>query len=101
MRRHLAITLLILLTLVGLPTRGSGAAVSALILYADWIVDGVQKSAEYGWSVASAGDVNGDGYDDVLIGAPKYTLSKEGQSFSLTATRKAWKSSPPGRRAAA
>ncbi|MCB9652497.1 MAG: FG-GAP repeat protein, partial [Deltaproteobacteria bacterium] len=28
-----------------------------------------QRSAHLGESVASAGDVNGDGYDDVVVGA--------------------------------
>ncbi|TXH30602.1 MAG: hypothetical protein E6Q91_04800 [Actinobacteria bacterium] len=31
-----------------------------------------------GWSVASAGDVNGDGYDDVVLGAPFVDGSSEG-----------------------
>jgi hypothetical protein len=35
-----------------------------------WIADGNQRIMYFGTAVAGAGDVNGDGYDDVLIGAP-------------------------------
>lgn len=34
-----------------------------------WQVDGTQPGARFGFEVASAGDVNGDGYDDVLVSA--------------------------------
>jgi hypothetical protein len=35
-------------------------------------LEGDQAGADFGWSVAGAGDVNGDGYDDVVVGAPEY-----------------------------
>lgn len=41
----------------------------------DWTLDGEVENAYLGYSVAGAGDVNGDGYDDVLIGSHGYDLS--------------------------
>ncbi len=41
-----------------------------------WTVEGDQAGAEFGASVAGAGDVDGDGYDDVLVGAPSFSSAK-------------------------
>jgi hypothetical protein len=38
----------------------------------DWVFSFDQKGAEVGYSVGTAGDVNGDGYADLIIGSPKY-----------------------------
>ena len=47
-----------------------------------WSREGGQASARFGYSVSTAGDVNGDGYDDVVIGSPFYTnaLSQQGRA---------------------
>src|SRR5262249_45503506 len=38
----------------------------------DWSLEGNTDQAELGESVGTAGDVNGDGYDDVITGARSY-----------------------------
>jgi hypothetical protein len=50
---------------------------------ADTQLESDQANASLGQSVASAGDVNGDGYADVIVGAPKYDNgeSDEGAAF--------------------
>jgi hypothetical protein len=42
-----------------------------------------QSSANLGFSVAGAGDVNGDGYADVIVGAPFYNKSHSDEGVAL------------------
>ncbi|MFZ5471837.1 MAG: integrin alpha [Myxococcota bacterium] len=48
-----------------------------------WTAESNQANAAFGWSVASAGDVNGDGFADVIVGADSYTngQSAEGRAY--------------------
>jgi hypothetical protein len=50
---------------------------------ADWSREGNQTGAEYGWSVATLGDVDGDGFADVIVGAHLYTngQNNEGRAY--------------------
>ena len=41
-----------------------------------WSADGGKAGTEFGYSVGTAGDINGDGYADVVIGAPRYRRNR-------------------------
>jgi hypothetical protein len=59
---------------------GSGAG---LFTEHAWMVEGDQANAEFGFGAGRAGDVNGDGVDDVIAGAWKYDNgeSNEGRAY--------------------
>jgi hypothetical protein len=42
--------------------------------------DNITGHSEYGYSIALAGDLNSDGYDDIIVGAPKFGES-QGRSY--------------------
>ncbi len=48
-----------------------------------WTASGDQASAYFGHPVAAAGDVNGDGYGDVIVSAPYYavTFNEQGRAY--------------------
>jgi len=58
-------------------------SVAGLAVSPGWTVESDQAGAALGRSVGTAGDVNGDGYSDVIVGAPYYSNGQmnEGRAF--------------------
>ena len=44
-----------------------------------WSTESAEVGAELGWSVAEVGDVNGDGWGDVVVGVPLHGMAEEGE----------------------
>ncbi len=76
--------------IVGAPEWGTGGRVyvyygsaSGLSLTPDWTRDGTGDGS-FGRSVGTAGDVNGDGYTDVIVGDPDYGVDDNGRAYVYT-----------------
>ncbi|MCI0347680.1 MAG: integrin alpha, partial [Chloroflexi bacterium] len=79
-------------------------SVSGFTTAPDWTGESDQANAQFGSAVAGAGDLNGDGYDDVLVGAPLFDngQTNEGRAYAYAgspsglSTTAAWTEEPDG-----
>ena len=65
------------------------------------VIESDQADALLGWSVSTAGDVNGDGFADIIVGAPTYYdigEPSEGAAFVFLGSAAGHRRIEPGRR---
>ena len=58
-----------------------GSSLREMFAPADWVVFDIDFRNDFGLSVSSAGDVNNDGYDDVIIGSAAGPTLDSGKAF--------------------
>jgi hypothetical protein len=62
----------------------------------NWKVEGSEADIEFGSEVATAGDVNGDGYSDLIVGAPHFDggRAEQGQAYLFLGSRTGLSTTP-------
>jgi hypothetical protein len=83
----------LLLGLAGFSTRLTALAAQLLPDFPNWITNGAETGYDYGTAVRGVGDVNGDSFEDVLVGAPygMHTVYKEGAAYAFHGSLKGLK----------
>jgi len=51
--------------------------IEPLFMVENWVTEGENNGVEYGGAVSSAGDINHDGYADIIVGAQQYLINNE------------------------
>ena len=64
------ISFLIIISLTIAPYLSMEFPVNAVAPEPTTTITGTDNNDLFGWNVSSAGDVNGDGYSDIIVGAP-------------------------------
>ncbi len=70
--------------------------IDPLLTTPSWTAESNQANAHFGYSVATAGDVNGDGYSDVIVGAPGYDDGQvdQGRAYVYTGSASGLSTNP-------
>ncbi len=71
----MTLTILAVLLLGGTGRAAGEGIVAILSLTPDWVSDGLEQGARYGNSVASLGDIDDDGFADIIVGANNYKFN--------------------------
>jgi hypothetical protein len=90
---------------IGAPHAGSGMRGAVYVFYGSstglsaqpaWSVEGPQSFGGFGQSVASAGDVNGDGFADIIVGIPSRSNGQvsEGSAYVYYGSARGLASTP-------